>query len=282
MALTGKVQPYKAGFGISPGGVFHVPFPDVLRGVTAQHSLDAIQGLFKADIAPTDVAAIVVEPVQGEGGFNIAPPELMRGLRKLCDAHGILLIADEVQTGFARTGKLFAMEHHDVRADLITMAKSLAGGMPLSGVVGRAAVMDAPTPGGLGGTYAGNPLAIASALAVLEVIDEEALLDRSTQLGARLLDRLNALTIKVPQLAQARGVGAMVAAEFAEDDGTPLPAFTKRVQELALQRGLLLLTCGTHGNVVRFLFPLTIADALFDEALDLLDQVLVDAANGVQ
>jgi len=183
MALTGKVAPYKLNFGPFPGDVFHAPYPNALHGVSTADSIKAIEMLFKADIDPKRVAAIIFEPVQGEGGFNPAPAEFVRALRKICNEHGILLIADEVQTGFARTGKLFAMQHYDVLADLITMAKSLAGGMPLSGVVGRADVMDAAAPGGLGGTYAGNPLAVASAHAVLEIIDEEKLCERATQLG---------------------------------------------------------------------------------------------------
>ena len=199
----------------------------------------------------------------------------MRALRKICNEHGILLIADEVQTGFARTGKLFAMQHYDVLADLITMAKSLAGGMPLSGVVGRADVMDAAAPGGLGGTYAGNPLAVASAHAVLEIIDEEKLCERATQLGDVLKAKLNALQADVPQIADVRGPGAMIAVEFLKPEpGEPDAEFTKRVQTRALERGLLLLVCGVYSNVVRFLFPLTIPQAVFDEALVILEEVL--------
>jgi 4-aminobutyrate aminotransferase/4-aminobutyrate aminotransferase/(S)-3-amino-2-methylpropionate transaminase len=275
MALTGKVAPYKIGFGPFPSDVFHAPFPNPLHGVTTADSLRAIEHLFKADIDPKRVAAIIFEPVQGEGGFYSAPAEFVRALRKLCTQHGILLIADEVQTGFARTGKLFAMHHHDVVPDLMTIAKSLAGGMPLSGVVGRADIMDAPAPGGLGGTYAGNPLALAAAHAVLDIIDEENLCERATTLGDRLKAKLIALQGEVPQIADVRGPGGMVAVEFFKA-GTREPDadFAKRVQTRALERGLLLLTCGVYSNVIRFLFPLTIQDAVFDEALVILEGVL--------
>jgi 4-aminobutyrate aminotransferase len=275
MALTGKVDPYKLGFGPFPGEVYHAPFPSELHGVSVDDTLHAIQMLFKASIDPKRVAAIILEPVQGEGGFVVAPPELMRALRAICDQHGILLIADEIQTGFARTGKLFAMEHYDVLADLTTMAKSLAGGLPLSGVCGRAEIMDAPAPGGLGGTYAGNPLAVASALAVLNIIEEEQLCERANSLGQQLTKRLKAAQESVPQIAEIRGLGGMLAVEFKHaDSGKPNPEFAKKVQAYALKNGLLLLTCGVYGNVIRFLFPLTIPDAVMAEALDILDAAL--------
>ena len=278
MALTGKVAPYKLGFGPFPSDVFHAPFPNPLHGVSTADSLKAIEYLFKADIDPKRVAAIIFEPVQGEGGFYPAPVEFVRGLRKLCNEHGILLIADEVQTGFARTGKLFAMHHYDVVPDLMTMAKSLAGGMPLSGVVGRADLMDAAAPGGLGGTYAGNPLALAAAHAVLDIIDEEQLCERATVLGERIKAKLNALQKNVPQIADVRGPGGMVAVEFCRPGSTePDAEFTKRVQSRALERGLLLLVCGVYSNVVRFLFPLTIQDAVFDEAMAILEDVINDS-----
>jgi 4-aminobutyrate aminotransferase len=277
MALTGKVAPYKIGFGPFPSDVYHAPFPNPLHGVSVEDSLRAIDYLFKADIEAKRVAAIIFEPVQGEGGFYQAPLEFVRGLRRICDEHGILLIADEVQTGFARTGKLFAMNHYDVSADLMTMAKSLAGGMPLSGVVGRADVMDAAAPGGLGGTYAGNPLAVASALAVLEIIDEEKLCERATRLGDKLKSKLETLKADVPQIADIRGPGAMVAVEFCKPGTTDGDAdFTKRIQARALERGLLLLVCGVYGNVIRFLFPLTIQDTVFDEALAIIEDVLTE------
>lgn len=275
MALTGKVVPYKVGFGPFPGEVYHAPYPCELHGVSVDDSLKALQVLFKADIDPKRVAAIIFEPVQGEGGFNVAPDTFVKALRALCDEHGILLIADEVQTGFGRTGKLFAMEHYGVAPDMTTMAKSLAGGMPLSAVCGRAEIMDAPAPGGLGGTYAGNPLAVASALAVLEVLEEEKLIARGAALGERLMDRLHSLRPRVPQIAEVRGLGAMVAVEFQKADGSPDADFTREVQNRALEKGLLLLSCGVHGNVIRFLFPLTIPDAVMDEGLDILADVLV-------
>ena len=274
MALTGKVVPYKTGFGPFPGSIYHVPAPTELHGVSVEQTLAAIQTLFKADIDPEQVAAIILEPIQGEGGFYVMPPALMVALREICDRHGILLIADEIQTGFARTGKMFAMDHHSVVPDLMTMAKSLAGGMPLSAVCGRAEIMDAPAPGGLGGTYAGNPLAIASAHAVLDVIEDEQLCARAERLGQTLVARLNGLRSTVPQIADVRGLGAMVAVEFNRADGTPDADFTKLVQKRAQDAGLLLLTCGVYGNVVRFLFPLTIEDAVLEEGLAILNRAL--------
>ncbi|MES2049479.1 MAG: 4-aminobutyrate--2-oxoglutarate transaminase [Pseudomonadota bacterium] len=275
MALTGKVDPYKLGFGPFPGEIYHAPFPNALHGVSIEQSLAAIQTIFKATIDPKRVAAIIIEPVQGEGGFYVVPPEFMRALRAVCDQHGILLIADEIQTGFARTGKMFAMDHYDVCADLTTMAKSLAGGLPLSGVCGRAELMDAPAPGGLGGTYAGNPLAVASALAVLDIIEEEQLCQRANKLGQQLTEHLTAAKSSIPQIAEIRGLGGMLAVEFHHPEtGKPNPEFTKKVQTYALNNGLILLTCGVYGNVIRFLFPLTIPDALMAEALTILDAAL--------
>lgn len=273
LTLTGKVNPYKAGFGTMVGDVYHVPFP--VKQVSVQDSLDAIEMLFKTDVDPQRVAAIILEPVQGEGGFNPVPTALFEGLRKICDAHGILLIADEVQTGFARTGKLFAMEHHTVKADLITMAKSLGGGMPISGVVGRAEIMDAPNPGGLGGTYAANPLAVASAHAVMDVIAEEKLCERATALGDKLQARLKQIQQKDAGIAEVRGLGSMVAVEFHNAaTGAPDAARVNAIVQAALSKGLLLLTCGLYGNVIRFLYPLTIEDALFDQALDLIEEAI--------
>ncbi|QGD76585.1 4-aminobutyrate--2-oxoglutarate transaminase [Bordetella holmesii] len=275
MALTGKVAPYKLAFGAMPADIYHIPFPNKTQDISVADSLKSLDLLFKVDIDPKRVAAIILEPVQGEGGFNVTPPELMVALRKLCDEHGILLIADEVQTGFARTGKLFAMEHHSVQADIITMAKSLGGGMPISGVVGRADVMDGPAAGGLGGTYAGNPLAVAASLAVLDVIAEEKLCERSQALGQRLMDRLNGLRGKVPAIADVRGLGSMVALELHDPaTGKPDAEAVKRVQQKAIEKGLLLLSCGVYGNVLRFLYPLTIPDAQFDRALDILTEAL--------
>jgi 4-aminobutyrate aminotransferase len=274
MALTGKVAPYKIGFGPFPGSIFHVPAPMAVHGVTVDDTLKAIHNLFKADIEPTQVAAIILEPIQGEGGFYVMPTELMRALRAICDQHGIVLICDEIQTGFARTGKMFAMQHHDVLPDIMTLAKSLAGGVPLSAVCGRAEIMDAPAPGGLGGTYAANALAIASAHAVLDVIEDEQLCARAEVLGTRLKAHLNALRAKVPGIAEVRGLGAMVAVEFAKADGTPDAEFTKAIVTRAQAAGLLLLTCGVYGNVVRFLFPLTIQDAVLDEGLAILTSAM--------
>lgn len=275
VSLTGKVQPYKAGFGPFPPEIYHVPFP--CHCASLDDTKKAIEQLFKCDIEPSRVAAIVFEPVQGEGGFNPIQPAAVKWLRELCDQHGILLIADEVQTGFARTGKLFAMEHYGVSPDLITMAKSLAGGTTLSAVSGRLAVMDAPAPGGLGGTYAGHPLAIAAAHAVIDVIEEERLCERAQRLGDKLIGHLIAQRAARPRIGDIRGLGAMVACEFIDPKtGAPDADTTKRVQQAALARGLLLLTCGVYGNVVRFLFPLTIEDAVFDEGLAVLDAALAE------
>jgi 4-aminobutyrate aminotransferase len=274
-ALTGKVVPYKVGFGPFPGEVFHAPFPNALYGISVDDSLAALDMLFKTDIDPKRVAAMIIEPVQGEGGFNVAPTEFLQRLRQLCDLHGILLIADEVQTGFGRTGKLFAMEHHGVQPDLITLAKSLAGGMPLSAVSGRAAVMDAPNPGGLGGTYAGNPLAVAAALAVLDVIADEALCERAERLGAQLQEVLVALRQTCPRIVDIRGLGSMMAVEFNDPTtGKPDAAYAKSVQDQALEQGLILLTCGIHGNAIRFLYPLTIEQDRFDRALATVTRIL--------
>lgn len=275
LALTGKIAPYKAGFGPFPADVFHVPFPSESSGVSVAASLAAINQLFKTDIEPSRVAAIIIEPVQGEGGFNPVPRELMSSLRAICDQHGIVLIADEVQTGFARTGKMFSMQHHEVEPDLITMAKSLAGGMPLSAVAGRAEIMDAPAPGGLGGTYAANPLAVASAHAVMDIITEEGLCQRATDLGEKLSNHLRSHQKTNPSIVDVRAQGSMVAVEFANPkSGEPDADKVKRVQAKALQAGLLLLSCGAYGNVIRFLYPLTIQDPLFDRALAILDEAL--------
>ncbi len=281
MALTGKVVPYKVGFGPMMGDVFHVPFPLEMHGIDVETSLDVLDKLFKADVDPKRVAAIIVEPVQGEGGFYDVPRALMKALREICDEHGILLVADEVQTGFARTGKLFAMEHYDVVPDLTTMAKSLAGGFPLSAVTGRAELMDAPGPGGLGGTYAGNPLAIAAAHAVLDVIVEENLCDRANQLGSRLKQRLEAIRADVPHIMDIRGLGFMNAVEF-KVPGTDKPNadFTNAVRLKALEKGLILLTCGVYSNVIRFLAPITIQDEVFNEALDLIEASIREVAAG--
>ena len=273
VSLTGKVQPYKAGFGPFPSEVYHLPFPGV--GASLEATKAAMDQLFKCDIEATRVAAIIFEPVQGEGGFTVIQKEAVQWLRALCDQHGILLIADEVQTGFARTGKMFAMEHFGVSPDIMTMAKSMAGGTTLSAVLGKADIMDAPAPGGLGGTYAGNPLAIAAAHAVLDIMHDEQLPARANVLGERLKARLRKLQTTNASIAEVRGLGAMVACEFVNaKTGLPDADRTKQVQQEALKRGLLLLTCGVNYNVVRFLFPLTIEDSTFEEALQILDEVI--------
>ena len=272
MALTGKVVPYKVGFGAMMGDVFHVPFPVELHGTSIEDSLGVLDKLFKADVDPARVAAIIVEPVQGEGGFYEVPRAFMVALREICDKHGIILIADEVQTGFARTGKMFAMEHYSVAADITTMAKGLAGGFPLAAVTGRAEIMDAPGPGGLGGTYGGSPIGIAAANAVLDVIEEEKLCDRAEQLGARLRQRMESLRADVPEIADIRGPGFMNAIEFnIPGKHAANPDFANAVRLKALEKGVILLTCGVYGNVIRFLAPITIQDDVFSEALDIVE-----------
>lgn len=266
MAMTGKTAPYKRDFGVMPSGVFHARYPVESKGITVDVAIESIEDIFAEDIAAHDVAAIVLEPVQGEGGFNVVPAEFLKRLRALCDQHGILIIADEVQTGFARTGKLFAMDHYETKADLITMAKSLGGGFPISGVVGRAEVMDAPNPGGLGGTYAGNPVAVASAHAVLDVIEEEGLCERANVLGAELVEVLNELKQSSTTVQEIRALGSMVAIELETADQA------KAIQNYAMQNGLLILTCGRYGNVIRFLYPLTIPAEQFRAGLNILKQ----------
>lgn len=272
LGLTGKVAPYKLGFGPFPGEVFHALFPNKLHGVSVADALHSVELIFKNDVEPERVAAFIVEPVQGEGGFYVAPPEFISGLKALADKYGILLIADEVQTGAGRTGTWFACEQWPVAPDLITTAKSLAGGFPLSGVVGRADVIDAPAAGGLGGTYAGSPVACAAALAVIKAFEEEKLLQRSKDMGAFLVEKLKAIATKVPAIGDVRGLGAMVAIELFEEDDVHRPdaALTKKVVTEAARRGLILLSCGTYGNVIRILVPLTAPDALLEEGLAIL------------
>lgn len=274
LAMTGKVVPYKSGFAPMPGNVWHVPFPNEYHCVSPESSLFAVEQVFKTDCAPSDVAAIVIEPVQGEGGFNVAPPEFLQRLRELCDEHGIVLVADEIQAGFARTGKMFAIEHSGVVPDLITVAKSLAGGLPLSGVIGKAEIMDAPAPGGLGGTYGGNAVSCAAALAVLDVIAEEKLCERSSALGERMITRLRELA-EEPDFAclgEVRGLGAMVAVELVKDREThePWPELAAATSARSLEEGLVLLPCGLYGNVLRMLVPLTADELLVDDGLDRL------------
>ena len=266
MAMTGKTAPYKRDFGVMPGGVFHARYPVASKGISVDAAIESVENIFSEDVSAHDVAAIVLEPVQGEGGFNVVPADFLKRLRAICDQHGILLIADEVQTGFARTGKLFAMDHYETKADLITMAKSLGGGFPISGVVGRIDVMDAPNPGGLGGTYAGNPIAVAAAHAVIDAIEEEKLCDRANVLGAELVAVLKQIQSETTIVNDVRALGSMVAVEVENAD------IAKAVQTFAMQKGLLLLTCGKHGNVIRFLYPLTIPTEQFRQALDILKQ----------
>ena len=280
LGLTGKIAPYSSGLGPPPAGLFHVPFPIAHHGVSVADSLEHLQRLFKVDIEPSDVAAIILEPVQGEGGFYQAPQALMTALRELCDAHGILLICDEVQTGFARTGKLFATEHFDVEPDLIAVAKALAGGYPLAGVIGKAEIMDSPDPGGLGGTYGGSPIGCAAAHAVLDVIEEENLCGRANRLGSHMIERLKKMKDRhdTAPIGDIRGLGAMVAFEMVVERNThkPDPKATKALTAKALEHGLVLLSCGYYGNTIRILAPLTIADETLDEGLDIIEKSLVE------
>lgn len=280
MSLTGKVQPYKAGFGPMLPEIFHAPFPSDYHGVSTAMALGALEQLFKTDVDPARVAAMIVEPVQGEGGFYIAPAEFLRGLRALCDQHGIVLIIDEIQTGFARTGRMFAIEHSGVEADLVTLAKSLAGGVPLAAVVGKSEIMDSPPAGGLGGTYAGSPLGCAAGLAVLEVIETEQLCARADRIGSAVLARLRALQSRWSCIGEVRGQGAMVAMELVKDRRPDAPdaELTKALVQAAGRRGLVLLSCGVYANVIRFLMPLTIPDSVLAEGLAILEAALEDVA----
>lgn len=281
MALTGKVDPYKIGFGPFPAEVFHAPYPDALHGVTVDDAISGVEALFKYDIEAARVAAIIVEPVQGEGGYIPAPTEFFQRLRALCDKHGILLIADEVQTGIGRTGKMFAMEHHGVAADITTLAKGLGGGFTLSAIVGKAEIMDGPNPGGLGGTYAGNPVAIAAALAVLDVVEEEKLCNRSAEIGERIKARFKTLAQKHDVITDVRGLGAMVGVELCHGGDVKKPAadVTKAVVAEAAKRGLVLLSCGSYGNVLRLMLPLTVSDEILAEGLDIIEASF-DAVKG--
>jgi len=279
MSMTGKAKPYKQNFGPFAPEIYQVPFPYAYRGWTTDRALAALHDFFETNVAPERVAAVIIEPVLGEGGFVPAPPEYLRELRAITARHGIVLIADEVQSGFGRTAKLFAIEHSGVEPDLITIAKSLAGGLPLSGVIGRADVMDAPAPGGLGGTYAGNPLACAAALAVLDIFDQEHVLEQGQRLGNRLRAHLEGLQARYPQIGDVRGLGAMLAIEIVRDRETKEPAadLVDRMVVAAREAGLLLLKAGLYGNVVRILVPLTIEDALLDKGLAIFDAALAQA-----
>ena len=274
LGLTGKVVPYSAGMGLMPGGIFRALYPNELHGVSIDDSIASIERIFKNDAEPRDIAAIIIEPVQGEGGFYVAPKEFMKRLRALCDQHGILLIADEVQTGAGRTGTFFAMEQMGVAADLTTFAKSIAGGFPLAGVCGKAEYMDAIAPGGLGGTYAGSPIACAAALAVMEVFEEEHLLDRCKAVGERLVTGLKAIQKKYPVIGEVRALGAMIAVELFENGDTHKPnaAAVAQVVAKARDKGLILLSCGTYGNVLRVLVPLTSPDEQLDKGLGIIEE----------
>ena len=275
MALTGKVMPYKKNFGPFPAEILHAPFPNAYSGPSLAEAIDGLERLFAADVDPARVAAFIVEPVQGEGGFNIAPAGFLEALREIADRHGILLIADEIQTGMARTGRMFGVEHSGVRPDLVTMAKGLAGGFPLAAVTGRAEVMNAAHAGGLGGTYAGNPLAVAAANAVLDVIEEEGLCERAASVGGRIRARLDAIARcqGMERIGDVRGLGNMVALELVHDRASKAaaPELTNAVLAEAEKRGLLLISCGTRANVIRILTPLTIGYDTLDEGLDILE-----------
>jgi 4-aminobutyrate aminotransferase/(S)-3-amino-2-methylpropionate transaminase len=279
MGLTGKVVPYKKGFGPFTPGIYHAPFPAEYLGVSSADSLAALEQLFKSDIEPETVAAIIIEPVQGEGGFYPVPDGFLASLREVCDRHGILLVADEIQTGFARTGRMFAIEYAGVEPDIMTVAKGIAGGFPIAAVVGRQAVMDGPEPGGLGGTYAGSPLGCAAGLAVMEVIEEEDLCARALVLGERLVAGLERLRERHPdRVGDIRALGAMVALELVTegDAGKPDAALAKALCNKAIESGLILLSCGVRGNVIRILAPLTIDLEHLDEGLDILESAFED------
>lgn len=280
MGLTGKMVPYKAGFGPFPADIYHVPFPIAHHGISEEDSFTALERLFKGDVDPATVAAIILEPVQGEGGFYIAPPSFMTRLRALCDSHGILMICDEIQTGFARTGRIFATEHYDIEPDLITVAKALAGGYPLSGVIGKQEIMDSPTPGGLGGTYGGSPIGCAAAHAVLDIIEDDDLCARSEEIGERLRQRLESIRDRndTAPIGDIRNLGAMVAFELVKERGghDPAPELIGNLLSRAQENGLILLSCGIYGNTIRILTPLTISNETLDEGMDILEQSLVN------
>ncbi|WP_158783510.1 4-aminobutyrate--2-oxoglutarate transaminase [Pantoea sp. BAV 3049] len=276
MALTGKVQPYKKGYGPFPGGIFHAPYPSAYLGITETQSIAALEGIFAADVAPDDVAAIIIEPVQGEGGFYAAQASFLQKLRQLCEEHGIVLIADEIQSGFCRTGKTFAIEHSGVEPDIVTMAKSLAGGFPLSAVVGRKSLMERAQAGGLGGTYAGSPISIAAALAVIGLIDDEQLNNKAQQQGEWVVNYLHHLAEEFDCIGEIRGLGAMVAMELVagRDRNKPAKELTQALVQEAGRQGLVLLSCGVRANVIRFLIPLTASKEIVSEGLNLLSSSL--------
>ncbi len=284
MALTGKVMPYKKGFGPFPADVYHATFPHPFHGISVERALDDLGRLLRTDIEPERVAAFIVEPIQGEGGFNVAPIEFLEELRRLADQHGILLIADEIQTGMARTGRMFAIEHAGVVPDLVTTAKGLGGGFPVSAVTGRAELVDAVHPGGLGGTYGGNPVALAAADAVFEVIEEEGLRERAAEIGRIVVSRLTDLAARpgMEAIGEIRGLGAMQALEFVTDRASRAPdaALVGRIVAEAEARGLLVLSCGTRGNVIRLLPALTIPWEQLEEGLGILEGAIEAAVGG--
>ncbi len=278
MGLTGKVVPYKKGFGPFTPEIFHAPFPAQYLGISGQDSLAALEGLFKYDIEASRVAAIIVEPIQGEGGFYPVPDGFLAQLRKICDQHAMLLIVDEIQTGFGRTGKMFATDYEDIEPDIITLAKGLAGGYPLAAVVGKQEVMDAPDPGGLGGTFAASPPACAAALAVLDVIEKESLCERANEVGARLKAGFKEISQQHPgRIGDIRGKGAMVAMELVKDGDASEPdaELTAALVKTAGESGLLIISCGIRGNVLRILAPLTIPFDQLDEGLEILGNVFI-------
>ncbi len=281
LGMTGKISPYKKDVGPFPADIFRAPFPSARDGITVEDALTGLENLFLTDAQPDRVAAIIIEPVLGEGGYIPVPFEMLQALRAICDKHGILLISDEIQAGFARTGTWFAIEHSGVVPDLITVAKSMAGGYPIAGVIGRADVMDAMAPGGLGGTYGGNPVACAAALAAIEAIETEGLLARSTALGERFRAAFAEIGARTApfRMWDIRGLGAMLAVEFVTDFETAKPdaALTKSVCAHALKRGLILLACGMHGNALRIMVPITASDAIIEEGLAIFEAALADA-----
>ena len=274
--MTSRTHPYKTGLGPFAPEIYRAPFPNAYRGPDAPTALAALERMLHTHVSAEDVAAIVFEPEQGEGGFLPAPAAFVEGLRRICDAHGIVLVADEVQTGFGRTGRMFAMEHFDVEADLIVVAKSIAGGLPLSGVVGRSAIMDGAHGGAIGGTFIGNPVALAAASAVLDVFEEEELVARAVTIGNVLRARMLEWQERWPRIGDVRGLGAMLAVELVSDAATraPAPELAAAVIDEALQRGLLLLKAGVYGNCIRVLCPLTISEAELDEGLDAWEEAL--------